>query len=482
VGGPVQRSARDEFRGEWLKCRQSSAYFIHTYCQIYDATASIWIPFQLWPGQRTTLKAVTDNRLVVILKARQLGMTWLILCYILWRMVFHPSFTALLFSRRETEATYLLGKERLRGIYQRLPAQLKVRSLLTDSSHVWQLSNGSVAYGFPTTAGDSYTASMAFVDEADLVPDLDKLMNAVKPTIDGGGRMVLLSRTDKTKPNSTFKRTYRGAVKGENDWKPVFLPWWTRPERDQEWYDEQKRDIYSRTTAYDDLFQQYPATSEEALRPPTLDRRIPFQWLTDCYEEWTPLETDIDISHLKVYLEPQEDSDYAIGVDPAEGNPESDPSVAIVIDVDTQEEVAVLSGKIEPAVLAGYCVQLAAYYNDAEIMVERNNHGHAVILALVEIYATDPMYGLDKKYGWMSSRRGKALLYATAAEEFRTGRALVHDPDTYAQLVSIEGDTLKAPEGDYDDQSMGYVLALSAASMYALTIEVGTDPTASHRG
>jgi len=142
---------------------------------------------------------------------------------------------------------------------------------------------------FPTTAGDSYTATLAVVDEADLCPDLDRLMRAVKPTIDGGGRMILLSRADKTKPLSPFKRIYQGARQGQNEWTAVFLPWHARPDRDAAWYEEQQQDIFSRTGAVDDLHEQYPATDAEALAPRTLDKRLPAAWLHRCYREQRPL-------------------------------------------------------------------------------------------------------------------------------------------------------------------------------------------------
>jgi hypothetical protein len=105
----------------------------------------------------------------------------------------------------------------------------------------------------PTTAGDSYTATLAVVDEADLCPDLDRLMRAVKPTIDAGGRMVLLSRSDKSKPQSPFKRIYTAARQSQNGWVPVFLPWDARPDRDATWYEAQRRDVLARTGSLDDL-------------------------------------------------------------------------------------------------------------------------------------------------------------------------------------------------------------------------------------
>jgi hypothetical protein len=160
------------------------------------------------------------NRLLVVLKARQLGLTWLVLAFALWLMLFYPIATVLLFSRRDDEAADLLAV-RLRGLYDRLPAFLQVRGFATDNDHELALASGSRALAFPTTAGDSYTATLAIVDEADLCPDLDRLMRAVKPTIDGGGRMVLLSRPDKAKPQSPFKRIYTAARQGQNDWLPV---------------------------------------------------------------------------------------------------------------------------------------------------------------------------------------------------------------------------------------------------------------------
>ena len=72
-------------RTEWLKCKRSFAYFVDTYCQIYDATEGTWIPFKLWPGQLTVAKQLETELLNIILKARQLGMTWLYLCYALDR-------------------------------------------------------------------------------------------------------------------------------------------------------------------------------------------------------------------------------------------------------------------------------------------------------------------------------------------------------------------------------------------------------------
>jgi hypothetical protein len=256
-----------------------------------------------------------DNRLTVILKARQLCLTWLVLGFALWRMLFHPAATVLFLSRRDEEAVDLL-KVRLHGIYDRLPPWLQIESFVTDNDHEWHWSNGSRVLAFPTTGADSYSATLVIVDEADLVPDLGKLMSSVKPTIDTGGSMILVSRVDKSKPHSPFKRIYETAKQNLTEWKPIFLPWSARPDRDSAWYEKQRADIWQRTGAYDELYEQYPATDIEALLPRTLDKRIALVWLQQCYYQISPIQFNTGapaIPGLEIYALPQRGKTYVIG-------------------------------------------------------------------------------------------------------------------------------------------------------------------------
>jgi hypothetical protein len=465
---------RDEQVMEVARCLKSPAYFVGTYGQIYDATAGIWLPFALWPAQVSTLDVIHRERFTVILKARQLGLSWLVLGYGLWLMIFRAAATILLFSKRDDEAVHLLSDQRLRGMYKRLPDFLKVGlAVLGDNDHEWGLSNGSVARAFPTSAGDSYTATLAIVDEADLVPDLGALMRAVKPTIDGGGRMILLSRADKSQPQSEFKRIYRGAKAGRSPWRSVFLPWQVRPSRDAAWYEEQRADVLSRSGSEDDLHEQYPATDTEALAPRTLDKRLPPDWLERCYVEAQAIAPvgAPSIPDLTIYKAPVRGRRYVAGADPAEGNPTSDDSAAIWVDAATGEEVAELVGKFQPDTFASYIDEVGRYYNHADVLVERNNHGHAVILALTNISRLGLILGRDERLGWQTSGASKADLYSEAASIFRDHAAanpafaLIYSFATFMQLASISGATLSAPVGEHDDRAVAYVLAQRARSL-----------------
>ena len=95
-------------------------------------------------------------------------------------------------------------------------------------------------------------------------------------------------------------------------------------------------------------------------------------------------------------------------------------------------------------------------------MVERNNHGHAVLLWLGEHSQLTLLCGHDNGLGWLSSLRGKALLYEACADAFRNRETVMHSFATFTQLSSVDGSTLRAPDGEYDDRAISYALACAA--------------------
>ncbi len=487
----------NQIEREW--CRRHLDRFIDRHCRLQTESGA-WEPFRLWPKQRELLATSAGHRLNVWLKARQLGLTWLSLADAIHEMVYRPGITVLLFSLREGEAKEIL--ERLKGMYERLPEFLKAPALPNaaraekENTEEFVLPNGARAKAFPSNRGDSYTAALAIIDEADLIPNLSQLLGSVKPTIDAGGRLIMLSRSNKSLPESTFKKIYRAARSNPSSpWKAQFLPWNARPDRDEAFYKAQVAHSLGQTNSLDGVHEHYPLTDAEALAPNSLDKRIPSEWLDNCYREQAPAKpekingklayaapsgTDKDfatlgpaIPGLVVYVPPSPGHWYVIGGDPAEGNPTSDDSAFAVLDGESGEEVAALAGKYEPAVLAAHIDSVGVWYNRATVMIERNNHGHAVLLWLRDNSKLRRLCGHDGKEGWLSSTKGKAQLYDNCADVFRNGETTLHTFETYCQLASIEGSTLRAPESKegegearsgvrHDDRADAYSLALAA--------------------
>ena len=92
-------------------------------------------------------------------------------------------------------------------------------------------------------------------------------------------------------------------------------------------------------------------------------------------------------------------------------------------------------------------------------MVERNNHGHAVLLWLRDHSSLQRLVGHDRTEGWLTNSKGKALLYDTAADYLRDRDVILHSLETFCQLASIDGSTLRAPEGEQDDRADAFALA-----------------------
>jgi hypothetical protein len=360
-------------------------------------------------------------------------------------------------------------------MHDRLPDWM--REDVTDSSkHEWILANGSRAKAFPSTGGDSYTATLAIFDEFDLLDNQGTLLGAIKPTIGDGGKLVLLSRPDKSKPESRFKKIYTTAKQGLNKYAHIFLAWNDRPDRTQEWYESEKQEIFEETGALDDLHEQYPANDIEALSARTLDKRLAPDWIKQCYQEQRPLpQSELppgapSIPNLEIYRLPHHHNRYVIGADTAEGNPQSDPCALTVLDRDSGEEVAALAGRIEPSVFAAHINTIGLFYQHAQVMVERNNHGHTVILWLEDGSNLVLCEGLDGKIGWITTKKSKPMLYDIGADSLRNGETIIHSFATQLQLGSIEGASLSAPEGLHDDRAVSYVLAL-AGIIYPKEVE-----------
>lgn len=464
-------SDREHFQyKEFRKCEKSVLYFVYEYIKLLDPGSEEWKKFKLWPAQVETLQIMAREKQTAVLKARQLGLSWLSLSLALWLATFSPNSVILIFSKSDTEAMELLG--RIKGMHRNLPAFLR-DDVLLDNNHEYKFANGSKFQSFATTssAGRSYTANLVIVDEADFIPTLGKLITSVKPTIDAQGQLILISTTDKDYPNSRFKRLWRDARKGLNDYHAIFLPWSARPERDEDWYKKVSTSGYTQ----DELWQEYPETAEQALSGRRESKRFNMDAIEAIFYEREPIypEEAPMIPGLVVYNRPFEGGldeqarriqpgKYLIAVDTSEGDITSDPSPMTVFNTFTWEEEAHVFGVFEPSVLAAYAMALGEYYNNAVIAVERNNHGHAAILAL-ESYGYNNIYKnpFDKKNGWLNSVKMKPVAVDKTAEAINDKSLILHTQEIKLELMNIEAATLKAPEGDTDDRAMTIVIGVA---------------------
>lgn len=465
---------------ELIKCELSPHYFIHNYVYIIDDSTRQWIQFRLYPAQINALDALLTHKYLILLKARQVGFSTLVGgAYFLWLSLFTDNALNLVLSKTEREAWKLMGGI-FKPMYKKLPAWMRPAEdlSLANSKTEFELSNGSKTFSLPTSAGDSFTARACLLDEAALMHTsrtlLSEVLLAVEPTIDAGGQLILVSKADKSKPDSTFNSLFKAAIEGRNNFFPIFAPWQAVPRRNDEWYDSKVEFSKSINGTMDYVKENYPSSWQEALEPKELDKRLNVNHLRKCLDPMLHMRPDdLDefnvpsLPGLYVYKIPEEYAQYIITADAAEGNPNSDDSTADVWDWDTGEQMANLSGKFEPSVFAQYIDLLGAYYKNAPVFPERNNHGHAVISWLFEHSRLRVLSGPDstpgsKKFGYNTNVRAKASGFVQLADMLKAEEIIIHKETTFNQLVSVEGRTLRAPGKQNDDHAISAMLFAAA--------------------
>jgi hypothetical protein len=290
---------------------------------------------------------------------------------------------------------------------------------------------------------------------------------ALKPTIDAGGQLIILSTANGL--GNLFHRLWTAAEAKTNRFVAIFLPWWARPERTAEWYERQKNE-YSDPMM---VQQEYPRTPREAF---VSSGRVRFaaDWLLRQEGRAQPaIATPGALPSATTVFYPRiAGKRYVIGADVAEGGEKGDYSVAVVLDRDTWEEVATYSAHVEPDRFAGDLHALSEYYKSDEgdgalIAPERNNHGHAVIATLKTRGLTSRVWR-DKsgKMGWLTTAQSKPAMIDLLAEALRDDLVKINSPATLAELqiyaIEPDGDT-NAPSGYHDDRVMALAIAVSVA-------------------
>jgi hypothetical protein len=462
---------------EFAKCAADAAYFCNEYLTIDDAQdhgdGGGTMPFHLWPAQVGVMWQLMSERLIIILKARQLGITWLCCAYALWLCLFQPGKVVLMYSRGQSEANKNL--RRVKKLYERMPDWLleALPERITDNTTIQEWAHGSRIESLPASpgAGRGDTASVVIFDEAAFQQFADELYSALKPTIDNGGQLIVLSTANGI--GNLFHQLWTKAIAQLSTYKTIFLPWWTRPGRDAAWYAKQLDEATDPAI----VKQEYPATANEAFIV-SGRVRFPSEWIAKQApnaraglprDQWP--KSLQHITGLTIYSLPQAGRRYVIGGDVAEGLEHGDYSAAALIEQTTWEEIASLHGHWEPDEYAAHLVDLAVVYG-AVIGVERNNHGHAVLSKARSIITQKQLinvrlaYGHDQRVGWLTTAQSKPQSIDGLAVALRDGLAKIRSQATLDELqiyrIGANGST-SAPPGYYDDRVMAWAIALIIA-------------------
>jgi hypothetical protein len=168
---------------------------------------------------------------------------------------------------------------------------------------------------------------------------------------------------------------------------------------------------------------------------------------------------------LEIWLPPMPGKHYLVAVDPAGGGSEGDYSAAEVLELETGLQCAEFAGHLGGLELARFVTGIASEYNNAYLVVERNNHGSG-ILALIESVCRYPrIYCQSGQMGWPTTSLSRPAVIG------RLNAGLIEQPDQFMsrRLLAECRSFVRQPDGStgaragtHDDRVMAMAIGLAA--------------------
>lgn len=434
----------------YWKCHNDKPWYVETFLKIRDKKSQL-VPFILNDAQKVVLELIADCekngklKRFIVLKARQMGLSTLF-----EGLIFHDtstnSFKNSLIIAHEDKATqnlFSMSKlyfDELPDVIRPMVKYSNEKALVFESpsndisdkkSNPGLRSKITVATAGTSEAGRSATIHNLHASEVAFFPDAKTTMLGLLQSVPDEMNTLVVLESTANGVGDYFHDMWQKATKGENEFIPVFLPWFidsgysrafrSESEKQQfisevnsktkdisgniinsyeydlmiknnltyEQLNWRKYTVANKCQGDDMLFmQEYPSTPEEAFissgRPKfsikALKKYQTIQQVPSRGYLITNSDDDIefiedDKGYISIWKVPEPGVFYCIGADVAEGLVNGDYSCAVVGNSETFDINAMWHGHIDPDLFGVELVKLARYYNEAYIGVENNNHG-----------------------------------------------------------------------------------------------------------
>jgi hypothetical protein len=168
---------------------------------------------------------------------------------------------------------------------------------------------------------------------------------------------------------------------------------------------------------------------------------------------------------LEVWLPPLKGKQYLVAVDPAGGGSEGDYSAAQVLELETGLQCAEFAGHVGGLELARLVTALAVEYNQAWLVVERNNHGSGVLALIETACGYRRIYRQGGQPGWLTTSMSRPAALG------RLDAGLVDEPKRFMSrrflaecrcFVRMPDGNSGARAGTHDDRVMAMAIGLGA--------------------
>lgn len=445
---------------EIIRCGKEPTYFMKKYVKIQHPTKGT-LDFETYPFQDDCIQSFQNNRLNIVLKSRQLGLSTVCAAYAVWLSIFHKDKNVLVIATKLPTAMNFIKK--VRFALDNLPKWLLLTKYEPTKQSI-SFTNGSQVTAIPTSddAGRSEALSLLIIDEAAFIRDFDTIWTGLAPTFSTGGDAIILST-----PNGVGGQYYRlwtEAESGQNKFNPIRLPWSVHPDHDEAWFKEETRSLPRKKIAQEYLCD-FISSGDTFLQPNDLEElRAQIQ---------DPVEKAGHDRNVWIWQPPLPDRTYVISADVSRGDA-NDYSAFHIIDTADCEVAAEYMGKVPPEKLADMLDEWGRRYNTALIVPENNTFGYFVNTKLRDSLGYKRLY-YDKNKGdpfnyipadsselpgFSTNQKTRVQILAKLEELIRTKTLKSYSRRLYDQLQAFvwNGNKPMAGKDSFDDLIMSLAI------------------------
>jgi hypothetical protein len=426
----------------------------------------------------------------IVLKARQLGITTYVAARFFIQTITQPGTVTVQVAHDQESAEEIF--KIVHRFWENLPKAMQDGVLLTSRANIRQIvfprldSEYRVATAADANAGRGMTIHNLHCSEVARWPrDVEETLASLRSAVPEDGEIVLEST-----PNGAGGIFYEEWQRAEETgYSRHFFPWWYGDE-----YRVKKVPAVEPLSVEEEHLVQHAGLTEAqiawrrtkraqlrglAVQEYAEDPVSCFRASGECVFDLEAIERALqacgdpverrDNQHLLIWLPSQAGKQYLIGVDPAGGGSEGDYSCAVVIERNTGLQCAELHGHFPPRELAARLIELANSYNQGLLVVEQNNHGHAV-LAHLRMEGCTNVYRDGGHDGWLTSAVTRPAMIENLAAVLALERTIFHSPRLLNEcrtFIRHPDGSSSAANGSHDDCVMAMAIALGARQKLA---------------
>lgn len=462
---------------------------------------------------------------IIVLKARQMGISTFSEGLTFWKTVTRPYVRSLVIAH-DLDATIGLF-EMSKLFYDELPEIVKpMRRIVNRRELIFEnpdektrAQNPGLRSSFEVqtanniAAGRGGTIHHLHASEISQWMEPELVVEALFPAIPDDPETSVILESTAHGAGDWFHTFWKLSVAGKTSYRAIFLPWYLMPEYRAEpspefgELDEEERDLLARFPfltreqfewrrrkiaefeaagegAGAEIFrQEYPATPEEAFRAagtPVFSHRLLRQAAQQVspgvrYTAGQGTPRPDPRGDLVVWEEPEPGVSYTIGVDVSAGVERGDFSCVEVIRSDTTAQVAEWWGLIDPIALAPIVESIARWYNEAVVAIEINNQGIATQRALLQTYwncyrwqyLDTQTNRYSTKLGWQTTISTKPVMISFMNHVLAQGRVVIRSSALLDEFLTYikrtPWDSGRASPGCHDDRVMAFLIAVVVA-------------------